>query len=52
VDISPPQKNTEYQIEPTELKKINKMKDTCEDASVPLSGEKKAIIRWEGGRDL
>jgi hypothetical protein len=37
-------------IQSTELKKLNKLKGSSEDASVPLGREKKAITR--GRRDL
>jgi hypothetical protein len=36
----------------TELKKVNKLKSSSEDASVPLGREKKTIVSGEGGRDL
>jgi hypothetical protein len=36
----------------TELKKVNKLKCSSEDASVPLGREKKTITSGEGGRDL
>jgi hypothetical protein len=38
-------------IQPTELKKLNKLKGTSEDASVPLGREEKAITSREGGKD-
>jgi hypothetical protein len=38
-------------IQSTELKKLNKLKGSSEDASVSLRREKKATTRW-GGRDL
>jgi hypothetical protein len=34
-------------IQSTELKKVNKLKGPCEDTSVPLGKEKKAITSWE-----
>jgi hypothetical protein len=39
-------------IQSTELKKVNKLKSSSKDASVPLGREKKAITSGEGGRDL
>jgi hypothetical protein len=36
-------------IQPTELKKVNKLKCPSVDASVPLGREKKATSREEGG---
>jgi hypothetical protein len=36
----------------TELKKVNKLKDPSEDASVPLGREKKAITSQKERRDL
>jgi hypothetical protein len=36
-------------IQSTELKKINKLKDSNEDTSVQLGREKKAITSREGG---
>ena len=39
-------------IQPTELKKVNKLKDLSEDISVQLGREKKAIASGEGyGRE-
>ena len=34
------------------MKRLNKLKDPSENASVPLGREKKAIISEEGGRAL
>jgi hypothetical protein len=39
-------------IQSTELKKLNKLKCPSEDASVPLGGEKKAIISGREGGTL
>jgi hypothetical protein len=39
-------------IQSTELKKVNKLKCSSKDASVPLGKEKKAITSGKGGRDL
>ena len=39
-------------IESTELIKVNKLKCSSEDTSVPLGREKKAIPSGEGGRNL
>jgi hypothetical protein len=39
-------------IQSTELKMLNKLKCSSEDASVPLGREKKEIISGEGGRDV
>ena len=36
-------------IQSTEIKKVNKLKDLSEDASVPLGREKKAIMGGRGG---
>jgi hypothetical protein len=36
-------------IKSTELKKVNKLKDPSDDASVLLGREKKAITGWGGG---
>lgn len=42
VDISKKQKHRIPRTKPTELKKVNKPKDTSEDASISLGREKKA----------
>ena len=49
----PPKKKYRIpKIQSTELKKVNKLKDPSEDASVPLGREKKAITSGEGpGRE-
>ena len=39
-------------IQSTELKKVNKLKDPREDASVPLGKEKKAITSGESGQEV
>jgi hypothetical protein len=52
VDISPPKKYRITKIQSTELKKVNKLKCSSKDASVPLGKEKKAITSGKGGRDL
>jgi hypothetical protein len=39
-------------IQHTELKRLNKLKCSSEDTSVPFGTEKKAIISGEGMRDL
>jgi hypothetical protein len=40
-------------MQPRGLKKVNKLKYPSEDASIPLSREKKAVIgETEGGKDL
>ena len=40
-------------MQSTELKKVNKLKGTSEDGSIPLEKEKKAITEvGEGGRYL
>ena len=44
-----PQKYRIPKIQSTEFKKVNKLKGSSEDTSVPLGREKKATIRWEGG---
>jgi hypothetical protein len=36
-------------IQSTELKKVNKLKESSEDALIPLGREKKAITWEEGG---
>ena len=36
-------------IQPTEVKKLNKLKSPSEDASVLLGREKKVSTRWKGG---
>ena len=41
-----------HKIQPTEFKRLNKLKCPSEDASVPLGREKKAITSGKGGRDL
>jgi hypothetical protein len=58
VDIHPKEKKKEknpyriHEIQSTELKKVNKPKGPCEDISVALGREKKAITSGEGGKDL
>jgi hypothetical protein len=55
VDISKKKKKKKYtipKIDTTELKKVNKLKCTSKDTSVPLGREKKAFRSGEGGRDL
>ena len=52
MDIS--QREKKYRIpmiQSTEIKKVNKLKGTSKDASVPL-GREKAITSGEGGRNL
>jgi hypothetical protein len=39
-------------IQSTELKKVNKLKYSSEDATVPLGRKKKPITSGKGGRDL
>ena len=39
-------------IQPKELKKVNKLKGSSEDASVPLGREKKATTSGEEEKDL
>ena len=39
-------------IQPTDLKKVNKLKCPNEDASVPLGRETKLITSGKQGRDL
>ena len=46
--ILAPQKCLIPEIQATKLKKVNKLKGPCEDASVPLGREKKATTRGEG----
>jgi hypothetical protein len=60
VDISQKRKKTIKQnkiyrinkIQSTEFKRLNKLKCPCQNPSVPLGREKKAITSGEGGRDL
>ena len=52
MDISLKNKYRIPKIQSTELKKVIKLMDPREDASVPLGREKKVITSWEGGRDL
>ena len=51
MDISLKKKYQISKIQPTELKKVNKLKGPSEDASVPLGREKKAITIGEGGKE-
>jgi hypothetical protein len=44
-------KDTIPKIESTELKKLNKLKCSSEEASVPFGREKKAITSWEGRKE-
>ena len=49
------QKEKKYRIpkiQSTELKLVNKLKCPCEDTSVPLGREKKAITSRKRGRNL
>lgn len=39
-------------IQTTKLTKVNKLKDSSEDTSIPLGREKKESTRGEGGREL
>jgi hypothetical protein len=49
VDISPPNYR-KPKIQSTELKKVNKLKNPGEDASIPLEREKKAVTGgWAEG---
>jgi hypothetical protein len=48
VDISQKKKYRIPKIQPTELKKVTKLKCPSEDTSVPLGREKKAITSGEG----
>ena len=52
MDISQKKKYRIPKIQPTELKKVNKLKCPSEDTLVPLGREKKAITSGEKGRDL
>jgi hypothetical protein len=45
------ERNIIPKIQPTELKKVNKLKCPSEDTLVPLGREKKAITSGEGERE-
>jgi hypothetical protein len=49
VGISPKKKHRISRIQSIELSKVNRLRDTSEDISIPLGREKKAIIG--GGRE-